>query len=241
MLRKISDKAANEVVAWLNIYGGDNLLDMARDSEGRNLVDVSYLIAQKYGNASASVAEQMCEAIATLSGVPFTPADLAELPTYGDVAKTVYGTLKTSQNHEEISSAVGRLVKRTGDRTTQKFARNTGAQYAWIPNGDTCAFCIVLASRGWEKRRNTVEHLHSNCDCTYAIRYNKDTSYAGYDPEEYYKQYSEAEGQTSKQKINSMRRKYYAENRELILAQKADAYAKRQELNASSAEELNIQ
>lgn len=243
LLRAINDKAANELEVWIKYNGGDVLLDPdIRDSNGNNIIDAAYMITEKYGSASAAVAAEYVEAMAELSGVVIAPAELAPNPTYGEVSKTVYGTLKTSKNVEELSSAVGRLVKRTGARTTRLNARRDGAEFAWVPTGDTCAFCITLASNGWQNARKAdhAEHIHSNCDCTYAIRYNGDTNVAGYDPDKYYEQYKNAEGDTPEQKINSMRRKYYAQNKETILAQKADAQVKRMELNSSKAEETNV-
>ncbi|MBR4692904.1 MAG: hypothetical protein IKP17_09110 [Oscillospiraceae bacterium] len=38
-----------------------------------------------------------------------------------------------------------------------------------MPSGDTCAFCITLASRGWQKagreaiKGGHAEHIHNNC------------------------------------------------------------------------------
>lgn len=243
LLRNINDKSADDLLKWIRTNFGDGIITTDYvDADGNNILDVAYMIAGKYSNASAAVSAQMYDVIAELEKASVAPAELAPIPDYGEVAKTVQGVLKTSQNREELTSAVGRLVKRTGTRTTRANARRDNAEFAWVPSGDTCAFCIALASRGWQKARKAdhAEHIHSNCDCTYAIRFNSNTNVAGYDYKAYYKQYDNAEGDTPEEKINSMRRKYYAQNREQILAQKADAYAKRQELNSSSAEETDI-
>ena len=65
------------------------------------------------------------------------------------------------------------------------------------------------------------------------------TTVAGYDPDRYLQIYDDAEGYGSQQKINAMRREFYAENRERISAQKRDAYARRRALESSAAEELD--
>lgn len=210
------------------------------------LIGYCYRVAEYYGNASGAFAAMMYDTVGELEGMFYPPAEVAELPEYGEVAKAVQGTLKTSKNPEEIAGAVSRLVKRTGQDTLLKNAERDRAQFAWIPAGDTCAFCITLASRGWQNMSKKAlsgghaEHIHSNCDCTYMIRHREDFNVAGYNPDEYYQQYKEAEGNTPEQKINSMRRKYYADNREEILDQKASAYEKRKELNSSAAEETKI-
>ena len=78
-------------------------------------------------------------------------------------------------------------------------------------------------------RNGHAEHIHSNCDCTYAVRFDESTDVAGYDPEKYREIYDNAEGRSSKDKINSMRRMQYQENKDRINAQKRAAYAEREE------------
>ena len=108
----------------------------------------------------------------------------------------------------------------------------------WVPHGDTCPFCITLASNGWQKASQKLlkgghaEHIHANCDCEFAVRFRSGTTVAGYDPDKYYRQYREAGGD-----INKMRRIDYAANRERINAQKRAAYAAqayRKDLGAAS-------
>lgn len=237
-LSRLSNKAADDIKRYVRDHGGYSSPDFDMD----NFIEYSYAVARKYSNGSAALSAQMYDAIADLSGKFVPPAEMADIPTYGEVAKTVQGVIKTSQNEEEMAGAVARLVKRTGVRTTTQNARRDGAQFAWVPMGDTCAFCIALASRGWQNARSAdhEEHIHSNCDCTYAIRFNNKTNVQGYDPDKYYEQYANADGGTPNEKINSMRRKYYAQNRDEILAQKASATEKREELNSSAAEETKV-
>lgn len=236
-LSKVNSEAARLIREYIEQNGLDDI---------QALINYSYKVAAKYGNASASLTAMMYDVVADLEGMVLEPAELASIPKYGEVAKAIQGTLKTSQNPEEIAGSVSRLVKRTGQDTILKNAERDRAQFAWIPAGDTCAFCITLASRGWQymsKRAlkdGHAEHIHSNCDCTYMIRHSKDFNVAGYDPDKYKAQYDSAEGNTPNEKINSMRRKYYAENKAEILDQKASAYEKRQELNSSQAEETKV-
>ena len=103
-----------------------------------------------------------------------------------------------------------------------------GAEWAWVPHGDTCPFCITLASRGWQTasqkllKNGHAEHIHSNCDCEFAVRFDRRTSVAGYDPEKYLKQYRAAGSD-----VNAMRRIDYAARKDAINAQKRAAYAVR--------------
>lgn len=210
------------------------------------LIDYAYAIATKYGEGSAALSAEMYDAIAELERA-FVPAAVpAETASYQDVAKTVRGVASQSQNPDMMASAVGRLVKQAGADTTLQNALRDGAEFAWVPHGDTCAFCITLASRGWQRasqraiKNGHAEHIHSNCDCTYAIRFSSDVNVRGYDPDRYLTLYEAAGGVSPRDHINAMRREFYAENKERINAQKRSAYEKRMELNASAAEELDI-
>ena len=150
---------------------------------------------------------------------------MAEIANYGDVAKAVNGTLLQSNNLDEIANAAARWVKMAGADTTLHNAVRDGAQVAWVPRGETCAFCLTLASRGWQyASKSTIknghaEHIHSNCDCQYAVRYNERTQVAGYDPEEYKAMYYGVDDELKKEgikitpqsRINAMRRNAYSD------------------------------
>ena len=218
------------------------------------MIDYAYGIATKYGEGAGALAAQMYDAVAELSGQIFDPAIPAATPSYHEVAKTVTGVAKQSQNENMMANAIGRLVKQVGADTTLQNALRDGAEFAWIPAGDTCAFCITLASRDWQKaskaaiKNGHAEHIHSNCDCTYAVRFDRNTTVAGYDPDKYKQMYKEApldlwntpdgkppaddegaEKSTPKNRINAMRREFYAENRDKINEQQRIAYHEREE------------
>lgn len=126
------------------------------------------------------------------------------------------------------ASGVSRLVKRAGADTTPHNAVRDGAEWAWVPHGDACPFCRMLASNGWQKasknllKKGHAQHIHANCDCEFAVRFSREFDVAGYDPEEYLRQYRDAGSD-----VNAMRRIDYAANRERINAQKRAAYAAR--------------
>lgn len=206
-LSKINKAASDAIIKYVDQNGlGD------KDA----LVNFAYSVVDMYGDASATLAADMYDQISELEGKYFEPAELADTPDYGEIAKTVYGTLKTSVNPNELGGAVSRLVKRTGQDTLLKNGIRDGAEFAWIPAGDTCAFCLTLASRGWQKisqkalKNGHAEHIHSNCDCSYMVRHSKDVNVAGYDPDKYRQIYDDAEGKTPNDKINTMRRMQYA-------------------------------
>lgn len=237
-LRKVNDEAVRLAMNYLNTHD-------VLTQEGTNaLIEYCYGLATKYGEAAAELACEMYDALAAVTGATVAPAIPAATATMQETAKAVVGTLKTG-NNEIVSSAVGRIVKMAGVDTTMQNALRDGAEWAWIPVGDTCAFCITLASRGWQRaskkalKGGHAEHIHANCDCTYAIRFDN-SEVEGYDPREYEELYYGADGSKPQDRINSMRREFYARNKEVINEKKRDAYAKRQERESSAAEEMNV-
>lgn len=199
------------------------------------LITYAAALVTKYGEGSAELACQMYDALAEAANAGVPAAEPAEPADYGEVARMVNAT--KSQNPANLPNGVSRLVKRAGADTTLKNAVRDGAEWAWVPHGDTCPFCITLASNGWQKASSKVlkgghaEHIHANCDCEFAIRFDHNTTVAGYDPEKYLKQYRDAGGD-----INKLRRVNYAANKERINAQKRAAYAERQKYLISAAE-----
>lgn len=223
LLRKFSDRATNEMKAYLvtqNALYNEGNITLYQYRE--NLIRYAYALATKYGEGAGAAACEMYDAVSALENANVPPALPARTATYGEVAKAVLGTLKTA-NDEIVSSAVGRQVKMVGVDTMMQNALRDGAEWAWIPRGDTCAFCLTLASRGWQKasknaiKNGHAEHIHANCDCTYAVRFSDNVDVEGYDPELYRKMYYDApleDGQapSAKNRVNAMRRQFYKEN-----------------------------
>ena len=216
-LSRLNQKARKLMREYIGSHGTESTDD---------LIAYAYGLVTKYGEGSAELAWQMYEALAEAANAGVPAAEPAEPADYGEVARMVNAT--KSQNPANLPNGVSRLVKRAGADTTLKNAVRDGAEWAWVPHGDTCPFCITLASNGWQKASSKVlkgghaEHIHANCDCEFAIRFDHSTTVAGYDPEKYLKQYRDAGGD-----INKMRRVQYAANKERINAQKREAYAER--------------
>jgi len=239
-LRRVNDKATESMLYYIQEYGMPKTQEQLDE-----FIYAAYNLSTRYGEAASALACEMYDAAAIASGIALPSAEPAETATYNEVAKAIQGTLKTG-NAEIVSASVGRMVKMAGVDTTMKNALRDGAEWAWIPVGDTCAFCITLASRGWQKaskaaiKNGHAEHIHANCDCTYAIRFNNSTIVEGYTPNRYLRMYESADGSTPNERINAMRRDAYAQNREKINEQKRSAYAKQKERESSAAEEIKV-
>ena len=216
-LSRLNQKAGQLMRQYIDTHG-------TGDTDA--LITYAAALVTKYGEGSAELACQMYDALAEAANAGVPAAEPAEPADYSEVARMVNAT--KNQNPANLPNGVSRLVKRAGADTTLKNAARDGAEWAWVPHGDTCPFCITLASNGWQKASSKVlkgghaEHIHANCDCEFAIRFDHNTTVAGYDPEKYLKQYRDAGGD-----INKMRRVNYADNKERINAQKRAAYAAR--------------
>lgn len=229
---QISAKTWNEYItrlSRLNQKAGQlmrDYIDAHGTADTDDLVAYAYGLVTKYGEGSAELACQMYEALAEAQGVYVPAAEPAATASYGEVARMVSAT--KDQNPANLPNGVSRLVKRAGADTTLKNAIRDGAEWAWVPHGDTCPFCITLASNGWQKASKKLlkgghaEHIHAHCDCEFAVRFHSDTTVAGYDPDKYYRQYREAGSD-----VNKMRRIDYAARKDAINAQKRAAYAAR--------------
>ena len=219
-LSRLNEEAGQKMADYIASHGTQDV---------DRLIAYADALVQKYGEGTAELACQMYDAVAQASGVTVPPAEPAAPADYGETAKMVNAT---RQSPPQLQGGVSRLVKRAGADTTLKNAIRDGAEWAWVPHGDTCPFCLTLASRGWQKasakalKGSHAEHIHAHCNCEYAIRFDSNTTVAGYDPDKYLEQYNAAGGD-----INAMRRAQYAENRDVINAQKRAAYAARKERN----------
>lgn len=217
-------------LARLNQRAGQLMADyIAAHGTGDTDALIAYAnaLVTKYGEGSAELACQMYDALAAAARAGVPAAEPAEPASYGEIARMVQAT---KASPPQMQRGVSRLVKRAGADTTLKNALRDGAEFAWVPQGDTCAFCLTLASRGWQKASQAAikgghaEHIHANCDCEYAIRFDGTSTVAGYNPDEYLRRYRAAGSD-----VNALRRVNYAAKRERINAQKRAAYAARVE------------
>lgn len=219
-LSKLNEKAGQQMAEYVAAHGTE---------DGPALIAYAHALVTKYGEGSAELACQMYDALAEASKANLPAAEPAATAEYGEVARMVNATKR--QNPANLPNGVRRLVKRAGADTTLHNAIRDGAEWAWVPHGDTCPFCIMLASNGWQKasakllKGGHASHIHANCDCEFAVRFDGSTNVAGYDPEKYLRQYRAAGSD-----VNAMRRIDYAARKDAINAQKRAAYAARKAL-----------
>lgn len=211
---KIRNKAAAEMKAYIEKYGVEDKAQIVAYANG---------LVTKYGEAAAAYACEMYDAIANASKADVLAAQPAEIASYSDVAQAINGSLLVSVAGLMAVRVVERLVKQAGADTMLQNAMRDRAEFAWIPDGGACPFCMGIGAEGWKVASARItngghaEHIHASCNCEFAIRFDKKSNVAGYNPDEYKKALEEQ----SEQEIRAEQRE---ENADVINEQKRAAY-----------------
>ena len=144
-LARLNQRAGQLMADYIAAHG-------TRDTDA--LIAYAYALVTKYGEGSAELACQMYDALAAAAKAGVPAAEPAQPASYGEVARMVQAT-KASQ--PQMQQGVSRLVKRAGADTTLKNALRDGAELAWVPQGDTCAFCHWQAAAGRKPARQPLK------------------------------------------------------------------------------------
>lgn len=154
-------------------------------------------LIEQYGIISASIGADVFEAEARELGLrPST--EVAPGVNAGRAASRLEAELNTTTTLATALALTDELVKQPFRSTFQDSAIRSGAGWARVPLGDTCNFCIMLASRGGVYTRDTVvlgfngKRYHGECDCQPVLVRDKSDYPDGYDPAAMYEQYLRA-------------------------------------------------
>lgn len=158
-----------------------------------------------YGDVAATVAADWYDALRGQAGVSGSyRARLAEpLPAEQVRASTRWASDPLFGRQPDpdralgmLSNAVQRLVQQQGRDTMTRNARSDPSRPRWmrVPHGRTCAFCLMLASRGpvylSAQTAGAWNRYHDACDCQPMPHWpGQDVPY---DPDELYSHYLEA-------------------------------------------------
>ncbi len=209
-LSAINTKAGELLQAYIDKHGLNDI---------ESVITYAHALVTKYGEAGSELACQMYDALAEAQGVYVNPAEPAAIANRHEVA----GALLKTQGTGNMIPAIERLVKTAASDTMLKNAKRDNAEWAWVSHGDTCAFCMHLSSLGWMPASKAIlrgehaEHIHANCDCEFAIRFDGKSTVEGYSPQKFKKIFDNAEGNTLKDKINAIRREQSARNYQKII------------------------
>lgn len=163
-------------------------------------------IVQKYGEVGAAVASDFYEELRTNAKTRKTyravmgdavPLEAVKASTRWAVGPLFQADSDIAQTTSNLSLITDRFVKQYGRNTIYTNTRNDPARvrYARVPSGsDTCAFCLMLASRGavYASEDTASNDYHGACDCVPTPVFSDDDYPENYNPDELYDLYSEA-------------------------------------------------
>lgn len=166
-------------------------------------------LAATYGDVAALAATEWYDsernAAGILSEFNATPAQAA-LPSQVEASvRASAGHLWSDQQEKMLNDLMGGLqmwIKDAGRDTVLHNARRDPSNPRWarVPRGaKTCAFCSMLASRGWvyvskeSAGGGSGDRFHHDCDCEIVPAFgDTDPKIDGYDPDRLEELYNEA-------------------------------------------------
>lgn len=180
-------------------------VDLSRPERVRDaLVEIVPLLTREYGELAATVAAEWFEQVHPGAFLAQTAADT--FPTAGVVENVRYhaGALFTDGPYRTLaglSGALQRFILYSGRETVARnVARDRSKpRFGRVPTGaKTCAWCSMLASRGFvyltqETAGLVAEDYHDDCDCQIVPEWDAGSSHiTGYDPDHLFDQYRQA-------------------------------------------------
>lgn len=190
----------------------------------RMLAQVMPGLQAKFGQLGAAAAMEWYESLRP-DGLPsYTPTP-APLPPPRAAEETTQwaastGLLKGAPEvtYRALQGAVARWVHQAAQETIAHNIDRDPARVRWarVPRGAyTCAFCTMLASRGWvyasKEKAGGSTRFHDHCDCAIVPSWKReDPRLSGYDPDRLYRLYergvANAESGDTKGILAGMRR-----------------------------------
>lgn len=152
---------------------------------------------------AATLAADWYDKLMKQDGLKLAPAELADAVPDEVITKAAHyqaGKLVEGDTEgftEACTDLLEHSMKHSLNGTiTKNVERDStrGVRYARVPmGGETCAFCLMLASRGFVyKSADTAgegAHYHKSCRCKAVPGVQGKTKVAGYDPDSYYRAY----------------------------------------------------
>lgn len=179
--------------------------DDARKQLRNQVIDHVNYIQETYGSASESIGSLFFDNALSSDG------ELANAVMAGTAnSQQVSNSVRYWARHlfgedpdldafvDGVSAFVRRTVTHAADLSVAESAVNTneqqdlGIRYARVPQGPTCSFCIMLASRGFvyasRESAGQLGQYHDDCNCR-IVAGMPGTEVEGYDPKGMYERY----------------------------------------------------
>lgn len=142
-----------------------------------DVLEVATRIAEKFAFLGAELGAQWYDLCTQLAGIEAEPAEIQEPDPDGLRAKAE-STVKASQKpfvetfEYYMQNVINDSIRKTGDANLWRdYMRGLSpGKWARVPVGDTCAWCLMLASQGaWylteESAVGDGDHYHNGCNC----------------------------------------------------------------------------
>jgi len=175
-------------------------LDPSRPELTRDLLlEILPALVAEYGDLAAALAAEWYESVAPGRALVSGAVDAVRV---AESVRFHAGGLWTPEAAEVAGALAVKLdqyIREPGRRTIERSAARNNVAWARVPSGrETCAFCLVLASRDAAyltrdsalKSKRTGEAYHGMCDCEAVPIASDDDRPEGYDPDDLYDLYS---------------------------------------------------
>lgn len=215
LLNKVSGLAREELVSWFNDVVSQNL---PRDVERELIIAKMVSLNEQYGGISSTVASDWYVDLREQEKISgsFVPAEFS-ITSQTAIRKNTRWALgdyykdgNPQKTLKKLDYVLDKAIKETGTHTVHKTSLSDPASKGWarVPAGkETCAFCCMLASRGFVYRNEASagkkQKFHSGCDCQIVPFWSKSkVAISGYDPDALYAEYQEAYSEVASRKQN---------------------------------------
>lgn len=187
----------NHVKSQLTEVAVDELLGEMYDGiTVEEIIAEATRIAEKYAYLGAELGAQWYELCSELAGIEIEPAIVDEVDVEALEAKA-QRTLDRSEStvaetaqqvfNSYLQNVINDSIRTTGNANLWRdYERGlAGGRWCRVPVGDTCAWCLMLASQGaWYLSEESAlgreaGHYHDDCNCT-AVYHADPDSIAGY-------------------------------------------------------------
>ena len=181
--RELLDAAENDFLRSIN----KNMTD-------EEIMEQAAKIAAKFRLLGQELGAQWYDLCAELAGIEAEPAEV-QYVDYNETAKNAEiayqripkGESVTKYFSDFISNQIISSIREVGDTALWRdyYRGIEGGRWARVPVGETCAWCLMLASQGaWYLTKESAlgeyaGHYHKGCNCI-AVYYANPESIAGY-------------------------------------------------------------
>ena len=210
-LNAIGDAAVDDLRSYCSdLFSGVDWSDADDDTRKQlrnQVIDHVNYIQETYGSASESIGSLFFDNALSSDG------ELANAVMAGTAnSQQVSNSVRYWARHlfgedpdleafvDGVSAFVRRTVTHAADLSVAESAVSTneqkdlGIRYARVPQGPTCPFCIMLASRGFvyasRESAGELRQYHDDCNCR-IVAGMPGTEVEGYEPEEMYDRYKQ--------------------------------------------------